>query len=434
MSITRHFAAVARKRANSFSPNDIPNLAFALDADDLTGISDGANTGVWTTALLGSTATPAGGTNPIKQTYNGYPIARCSGNSFYDSNSFLGAGYNTAITILYVYRYTTTGKVNLSNAGTNMYLMVTASAGEQMDELYNFNQLTPQQRTRLSFYKDFKMAAITYDGSNTKVYTGYTPVTTTATTGNLTLSGAMRIGEFTGGGFQSNADFRDIYVYNRALTQAEIYQLMDYCRAKSYGIAQTGFGILFADGDSLTANGSPPYITRVATLLTGAAISYKSTFNGGVGGQKLSAMNAGAISGMDAYINPLRERDVVIIWGGTNDIQTGDSVATVTASMQGYIAGRRAVCPEIPIVALTTIARGDLTGGQETIRQDWNTELRNNYAAWGITKLVDVAALPEFDSILDTANVLYYDIDTVHLATGGIDLIADAVYDSLNPW
>jgi hypothetical protein len=95
---------------------------------------------------------------------------------------------------------------------------------------------------------------------------------------------------------------------------------------------------LVADGDSITAG------FGVATPYTGllALTGVWDTVNLGVNSETLATMRANAPTNVDPRFRPLASANVVVIWGGTNDITEGQSPATVYANMVLYVSGRHA--------------------------------------------------------------------------------------------
>lgn len=221
-------------------------------------------------------------------------------------------------------------------------------------------------------------------------------------------------------GFFAAADFYEFVVYPTAHTIAERNQMRAYF---AYRWLQKPH-IQFV-GDSLTvgtgAGAGEDYPTQLLAILSGGASAYSSN-NIGVGGRTAATWAPLYLSDVGHYSSALG-KVICPYWAGTNDIIGGASVATVYANLQTFWAGVRS--QGIKVIATTIIARGNFDAGMEDIRLDLNDLIRGDDSLYD--GLCDVALLPQFDSTADTANLTYYNADTVHLVAGGYAVIAAAM-------
>lgn len=125
----------------------------------------------------------------------------------------------------------------------------------------------------------------------------------------------------------------------------------------------------------------------------------------------------------------VRPNDIVVVWELTNDLNANS--ATAQAAYDNYNAyALQLRNAGAYVVGLTCIARDSagLSANFDTRRIDANALL---LASSNFHEIVDVAALPEFNAVADTANTTYYNADKVHLTQVGYELIADTIYNQL---
>jgi len=194
-------------------------------------------------------------------------------------------------------------------------------------------------------------------------------------------------------------------------------------------------GAYLFQGDSLTfgaPSGTNPPSLRVKNLLDAAGNSYSELTNFGISGATLQQMITGAPTTEDTHIGLYPgKKDIVIIWGGTNDIAGGQTLLVVESRLTNYVQGRKALGAKV--VVLTTIARDFNDGGaDEAVRQAYNAWIRANWnGSIGADKLVDVAADSRFTNF---SNATYYQSDRTHLTAAGYSGIGDDIYAKLIPW
>jgi len=221
-------------------------------------------------------------------------------------------------------------------------------------------------------------------------------------------------------GFFAAADFYEFVVYPTAHTITQRNQMRAYF---AYHWVQKPH--LQFVGDSLTvgtgAGAGEDYPTQLLAILSGGASAYSSN-NIGVGGRTAATWAPLYLSDVGHYSSALG-KVICPYWAGTNDIIAGDSAATVYNNLKTFWAGVRS--QGIKLIATTVIARGNFTGGQESIRLALNDLIRGDTSLFD--GLCDVGVLPQFDSTADTANLTYYNADTVHLVAGGYAVIAAAM-------
>lgn len=184
---------------------------------------------------------------------------------------------------------------------------------------------------------------------------------------------------------------------------------------------------VICDGDSLTLggqNGAVPYPT---TLQDSLGATNWDMRNFGVSGQQLSAMEADAATQVDVWRNSQRPRDVVICWGGSNDIFAGTNTATMQSRIQTYCANRKSAGFEV--IVCTILPRSGIGGDKETVRTEVNAWIAANYATWS-DGYVDLAADTRLD---DYSDATYFNADNTHLTTDGYTVVAELIKAVLIP-
>lgn len=146
--------------------------------------------------------------------------------------------------------------------------------------------------------------------------------------------------------------------------------------------------------------------------------------NYGIGGQAIGVANGSTPSmlsqsaAIDALVSSTRRKNILCLWGGINDCSPlGRTGAQIRADQVSRVLSAQAA-GWYPIIG--TIAAAAIAAGPEAQRLDANSRMRVN--AEGLTcPLVDIAADPRFQNILDTA---YYDPDQTHYTDLGYDVLA----------
>jgi lysophospholipase L1-like esterase len=178
-------------------------------------------------------------------------------------------------------------------------------------------------------------------------------------------------------------------------------------------------------GDSLTGGtGGTPYPTQ---LLAGYAANEWDVVNVGVAGRTVADMVSAFAADVSAYANALRPEQAAVMWGGTNDVNAGESAATVEARIDSWCALARA--EGLSIILGTIIARSDFDAGEVTIQGTLNTWLRG--AGPDCDGVADFQANAAFDDQADTANATYYS-DGIHLTTTGYGVIKGIAETAIN--
>lgn len=292
---------------------------------------------------------------------------------------------------------------------------------------------------QISSMRDYAMVFIANPSGSTATSSNgangtFTTVSTAA--GTLTWSG-LEIGCVGGGSLDHGGHINEIIVYptNHGTNNRDVLNSnqMSYNAATILNYAAT----YVFDGDSLTTgSGASDYSYSYPGQIARSTTTQMMMWNDAVPGTTLNQFDstAAAANGIDLITYDTQPVHL-IVWGGTNDINGGDSGATAYTDLKTYVANRAATGKYSTITVLTCIQRG--SGGLETAINDYNALIRTgiqpggDLLAAGATRIVDVAALPQFDTAADTANATYYDADRIHLKDAGYALIAAQVKAAL---
>ena len=182
---------------------------------------------------------------------------------------------------------------------------------------------------------------------------------------------------------------------------------------------------VICDGDSLTfGTGSTsgqnyPYQLEQLLPIAGDYVC----FNLGISGTTIATMISGAVARVDKRICGWNTKNIVVCWGGINDLANGDDATTVYNNIVTYCQARQVAGWQV--VVCTFPASSALTVGQEVNRQTVNTNIRNNYTTFA-DALADLAANSHFDEQSDVADATYY-ADETHLKNAGYAIVAGLI-------
>ena len=223
----------------------------------------------------------------------------------------------------------------------------------------------------------------------------------------------------------------EILIYADAHSPAERLQVEEYLSDR-WGITSTApGGFVVFEGDSLT-NGAPVEEDAYPHHLMAALTGNHDFVNVSVAGQTLAQMHSD-ISQVTGYYDPANSDNVVVLWGGTNDMVSvggNQTAATTLARFYNYADALRA--SGFSVVGLTMLPRSDAVAPAdfEAKRTTFNTDVRANWASH-FDALADVAADTRIGDAGDELDTTYYDVTEVHLNATGYQIVADIVETAL---
>lgn len=178
---------------------------------------------------------------------------------------------------------------------------------------------------------------------------------------------------------------------------------------------------LVFDGDSITEG------YNVSTVWTSSLSLNAGPWcitNQGVPSEFLSGMRTNASLQIDPLI-VAGAHNVIVVWGGTNDINAGTSVATVESTLSGYCADRTAAgWNKVIIVPMIS-------------RPTWDAS-KDTYNAWMVSNFntfCDALVTLSSNLVADGAysNLTYFQADQIHpTQLSDTTLIAPAVSTAIN--
>lgn len=225
-----------------------------------------------------------------------------------------------------------------------------------------------------------------------------------------------------------NSSLQVALLYNRELTDPEVDALVQGALDQRVGSA-IPVGMLKFEGDSITAGSglgageSYPLQTQAALGLTPVYWEYS---NVSTSGHTLVQMTADAAAQVDASYSVANDHNVLVIFGGTNDIATaGDDGATAYATLESYCLARKAVGWTVVVVSMlprTAGITGSPPGGFAVNRTAFNNSLLANWPTFA-----DALADAGNDATLaDPTDTTYYQ-DQIHPTAAGATIIAGYV-------
>lgn len=402
-------------------------LVFWGKASDFAALADGTAVPTFTdhsgNGFDGTQATA--GRRPLKQTgYDG----RTTLQFFFTSNTgfTLPAGVSVSINNQSIYLVSRDKNANQDGGG----FYVDLGAGLQDGYWWqNTNLQTYPVNNNSSTTKLSECAFLAHGFRQSSTQTQFRindwRAVPTASGSSSTVSGG-RIGGDAGytGSFSWTGELSEVVIFNRYLTDAEEDKLFAYLNRPS-SLAQ-----IICDGDSLTYGYdstntfSAPVKNCYPFQLNRLLGDSLKILNFGVPSQTLVQMQSDAATQIDTLLDAVTwpNRNVLICWGGTNDIFGGATDATALASLMTYCAARRAAGWKV--IVLTMLTRADVTGGAETYRLNFNASIVANWQTFA-DALVDVAGMSQLQT---NTNTPYFDAtDHTHLTVYGYGVIAKAV-------
>lgn len=194
----------------------------------------------------------------------------------------------------------------------------------------------------------------------------------------------------------------------------------------SIAITEMARGLVVFEGDSLTSgpNGAPEqaYPAQAMDLLGGRYVWR----NRGGSGQTLVDMARDA-----ALIDhePRQPVNILVLWGGTNDLRFGASADEVYSRIESYARARRATGYRVLVLTILPRSNSTTPEGFEIQRQALNARLRASWRDFA-DMLIDVAADPRIGDAGDELDARYF-TDRLHMTPLGYSLIAAHVAESL---
>lgn len=184
---------------------------------------------------------------------------------------------------------------------------------------------------------------------------------------------------------------------------------------------------LIIDANSLCelGEGNVRHGHRVWQYIDSAAVKKPPIFDYSIQGRTTPTITASFSTVVQPYV---RSGDVIILWEGTNDLQSGSTPAQCVTNLIAYSTQARAL--GLKVYVLTVIPRNN-AHISEANRLTLNISLISNSASFD--GVIDVASMSQFDAYADVSNTTYYNADLVHLTRVGYNLIAAFILNVIQP-
>lgn len=413
----------------SFLPTDIPNCQLWLRASDVASLADGAS------VTLGALLDRSGnGNNPTA-------ISGVTKTTGYDGRACLSfsAGAITLPSIpvnkidssVYIVvrpkltHQDTLGKF-IIDLGTGLQFGLWQNPGPQLWNGGGSPAPTIKTQTPSSAFSVFGFRA-----SSTKVSFRLNDWIQSA---SASSSGTVTGGKIGGAANSSSYDFKgqisEVIIFSRALTDAEELTLLAYFNHPPYthNIWWDGDSLSYGYNSSLATNSlmhdAPSWMMN-RIMGDSARIS-----NVSVAGQTLVSMESDASTTIDVFYDAqgFPQKNILIVWGGTNDINGGSTGAAAYTNLTTYCNSRRAAGWKV--YTATMISRTGFDATKETHRQTFNTSLRSGWPAI-CDGLVDLDANTPIGGVGTYSNTTYYDSDATHLTRKGYEIVARSFYNAI---
>lgn len=265
----------------------------------------------------------------------------------------------------------------------------------------------------------------------TEVFDGKTRVASASTTASaLKVSGLSALA-----GFFWSGHMHEVLAFNSRLSDADWTALANYLRDK-WALADRRRIVL--DGDSITqgTGASVPANAWAALLAASLGSTGFHVANFGISGQTVGNATAGGgpavymrlNAAVEEYTAGLRTgggNNVLIAWGGTNDLVFGRTAAQAFADYEAYCQGARTA--GYKVIALKMLDRNPSSGWTRTKRDDFNTLLVAGASGMCDTLLDPMAMDSRFDNYLSALFA-----DGVHPSDAGHAILHTNILAAVN--
>lgn len=195
--------------------------------------------------------------------------------------------------------------------------------------------------------------------------------------------------------------------------------------AASGASADDPIGHIVFDGDSLTAGSTAtdPYPSQLMRRFRPGV----QWANLGIGGQRLQDMLEHAPAAVDPLYDADLGQNVVVVWGGTNDMRWwAHTPAVVYSRLREYCLGRRQTGYTVVVLTLLPRSDGIYPPNFEADRLALNSKIRATWPGFA-DAIVDVGSDPLIGQQGNEVNTRFFSGDRVHLNDLGLSVVAGRV-------
>jgi len=188
--------------------------------------------------------------------------------------------------------------------------------------------------------------------------------------------------------------------------------------------------VIYCEGNSLTQGTANNPGEAYPTLLSDSNSTWKVT-NGGNDGYELTDMlnTVFTANGVERQYDVTNKNEIVVVWGGTNDIYKDSSSIGTHVLMDS-------LCTELQmwgykVIVMTTLPTTRLSVGGATVTDtivNYNTLIKDNYTSYadGIVKL------DEDSRLSNPLNTTYFTFDEIHLIEAGYSVVQELLQPKIN--
>ena len=277
---------------------------------------------------------------------------------------------------------------------------------------------------------DWCVFRITFNGASSKIgIDARTPVTVDLGT---QARSALTIAATLAGGAPLEIWASELVVYDHALTDEDVTNLLAYFRARhSFLKPLSGKQAACVGGSVTQGYGLVDSVTQSWPVLVSNMHPGEVRWrNFGFAGQQLTAMEAQAAEQIDTQYGGLYTKNLVIVKGGSNDFAIGGvNAATAYARLKTFVTSRKSVGWDV--LPITMLPRT----GYETQRQAFRALIEDGYATGDLPcldPLIVDTACPLIGAPGANTDRTYYQADHIHLNAAGHVVLAGAINTSLS--
>lgn len=267
--------------------------------------------------------------------------------------------------------------------------------------------------------KNWHLLAGTYDGTTARVFFDDLQVTELVSTKAAITLNQINFGNFVGAYFWPG-DIAYSSVYSSAHSSNQVKQSFASLRRvlnPRGALLNRVQRLLVLEGDSITdpytsfdPNGRYWYLALSNTVPVVSGVIFA------VSGSGTSHMT-NRVESVDALFDPTREKNILSVFVGTNDLNTSQTATNVYANLKGYCLARMA--KGWKVIVCTCLPR-QWTGGSDAKRLDFNSFITGDSSFYHV--LCDWAVDPTMGPAAASADVALYP-DGVHPSNLGQDYL-----------
>lgn len=175
-------------------------------------------------------------------------------------------------------------------------------------------------------------------------------------------------------GYSGMHDGCAVVIYPRTLSGTDV-TIVQSAFYQAFGIVHlfSGQSQILCDGDSITEQFGATYNQGwVPTAFKSFPTS--KMLNLGVPGQSMTSMTGNVTTKIVSRFSASYSKNIVIVWGGTNDITGGATAASTYTSLQSYTSTAKAA--GFKVIWATMLPRTDLSGAAQVQWTAYNTLIR----------------------------------------------------------